>query len=824
MWTKRMCLIVELSLLWVFCGFMATEGITVDPQRRMTILQGTPNVEMTCPVQRWAVRPVIFEWFYLPNDADMATPIDANSTSFVTSGTGQLTVDQVNRTDSGVFTAIATDSTGGSGNCTFYLEVGFPPVFDNETITEIQGDLNQTVVLTCPYESSPLSTVTWLKDGVILEFSTRFIIDGRNLTIADVQAADKGSYQCRASNTYGMAVSSPIILVMEVTPLSMEFLVTPDSVSIFIAGENGTLTCSVRGSPRPTVEWTKNSMAVINTQLLTVSETFVNGVVKSTIEYTSVELDDRGTYSCSARNADQAVNHLFEVVVYVPPVITSVFESILRVQIGQPMTLLCRANALPKASFTWYKDDRPISRVAETHFQEGWDGYLRVKEVIGSDAGLYQCRAVNEVGEAFSKSFTIVVTGLHFLVKPRPNMYIVTNATAQVDCSVAGSQNNIDIEWRKNGLPVTTTCTESHFNNSLCTGTFRVGNSLFIKEMSLEDEGLYSCVASERGTKKTITADTRINVLVPVKIEPPLPTKMKGDFHRGLTVRCNATGVPTPKIEWLRHGVHVINNTYRTVIDGMMQFRALHVADAGHYTCVASNKAGEVAQNMQIVVNTILTTPAALNITVNPKSRIAQVKWSIIANGGYRVTSFNLEYRKIKPDVTVWTVYENVPANQRTMGIKELDSEALYEVKVWANNQLGKGEVSTIEFKTTVAEAGGILELSMSQLIIIAVIIVAAFGMLLAIICVIIARRRSSNPSLIRGGEDNQALVHNQQDSSSHSNPAYMQGGTTDRPQKDMELKEVKQNESNGGGNSAGSGSSAATEQNGKAKKATTTT
>ena len=54
---------------------------------------------------------------------------------------------------------------------------------------------------------------------------------------------------------------------------------------------------------------------------------------------------------------------------------------------------------------------QPISRVAETHFQEGWDGYLRVREVIGSDAGLYQCRAVNEVGEAFSKSFTIVVTG-----------------------------------------------------------------------------------------------------------------------------------------------------------------------------------------------------------------------------------------------------------------------------------------------------------------------------------------------------------------------------------------------------------------------------
>ena len=70
----------------------------------------------------------------------------------------------------------------------------------------------------------------------------------------------------------------------------------------------------------------------------------------------------------------------------------------------------------------------------------------------------------------------------------------------------------------------------------------------------------------------------------------------------------------------------------------------------------------------------------------------------------------------------------------------------------------------------------------------------------------------SSDMSDQTGGEDNQALVHNQQDSSSHSNPAYMQGGTSDRPQKDMELKEVRQNESSGGA------------QNGKSKKETTTT
>ncbi len=251
-----MCLIVELSLLWVFCGFMAAEGITTDPLTRLTILQGTPNVLMTCPVQRYAVRPVIFQWFFLPTNADGATLINAGNTHFVVSRAGQLTIDQARRTDSGTFTSIATDSTGGSGNCTFILQVTYSPVFTNQTVTEVQANADQKVILTCPYESNPPSTVTWLKDSVILGYSRRFVIDGRNLSISGVQALDKGSYQCRASNIHGTAVSAPITLAIEVP---VEFLVTPDSVSIFTAGENATLTCSVRGSPRPTVEWKRLS-------------------------------------------------------------------------------------------------------------------------------------------------------------------------------------------------------------------------------------------------------------------------------------------------------------------------------------------------------------------------------------------------------------------------------------------------------------------------------------------------------------------------------------------------------------------------------------
>ncbi|XP_022100022.1 hemicentin-2-like isoform X2 [Acanthaster planci] len=808
------------------------KGITIDQQQRLPVQEGATNVQMRCILQRFGVvSPVTFRWFHQPT-SDMDRQINSTTHFAIAADGSTLTVDRVQRADGGVFTAVATDAASKSGNCTFYVQVSYAPVFETPAIREIQVNASQQVVLTCPYDSSPEANVSWLKDGAPLSFSRKFIFSGRNLTIKAVESLDKGSYQCRATNTVGSGVSSSISVVVLVP---MMFVTTPPSVSIYVLGDNATLTCSARGSPRPTVQWKKGTATLTTDNLHTIiTGTSAEDVFTSSYEFKSVGLGDRGTYSCVARNPDQTLQHLFEVAVLAPPEITSVFQSPTFIRIGTPMTLYCQASGIPKPSFTWFKDDRAIARVAETHFEEGWDGYLRVKEVIGSDTGLYQCRAVNEVGEAFSEAFRVVVTGLHFLVKPRPNKYILTNGTARMNCKVAGAKDNgeVAIDWLKDGKRVASRCSQADFNNSMCTGTFVMGRSLYITRMTTADEGLYSCIATEQGVTnpEMIRADSRIQILVPVQFEPTLPRTVRGDFHRALTILCQATGVPPPKIEWYRHGVHVLNNTYRTVIDGLMKFRALHVADADRYTCIASNKAGEKSKNVQISINTKLTTPAALSVTITPYNYFAQVQWSIIANGGYRVTNFQLEYRQIKPTVSEWSVFEDIEASERTMGLKNLDPETWYQVNVWANNKLGKGEVVSMEFETKEIESSSILELSLSQLLIIVVVIVAAVCMLIAIICVIVCKRHGSNLTFMRARQgaqdDNQALVNNQQDQSSHINPAYEGGGGTDSPQKDMELKEVQPDK--GGGVGAGGDTKgqpdASVGQNGQAKKETTTT
>ncbi|XP_038065170.1 neural cell adhesion molecule 2-like isoform X2 [Patiria miniata] len=693
--------LVKVAVLSICCGIITVECITFDPQQQIPVQVDTTYVQLRCPLQRWGVvRPVTFSWFHRPTTGQETQIYTSAHFTIATDG-GLLTIDRVQKTDGGVFTAMATDAAAKTGNCTFYVQVLYGPVFDTPSVSQLQVNVTQSLVLTCPYDSSPEARVSWMKDGIMLGSTQKFIFSGKNLTITAVDSTDKGSYQCRATNTVGSAVSSPISVVV-VIPTA--FVTTPSSVEIFITGEPANLTCSAMGSPRPTIEWKKGTVTLTTDSLHIITQSSAEDVAISSLEYRTISVEAQGKYTCTARNPEQTLQHLFEVAIHAPPEITSVFESTMYVKIGKPMTLYCQATGIPKPSFTWFKDDRAIARVADTHFQEGWDGYLRVTEVIGSDKGLYQCRAVNDVGEAFSEAFNLVVTGLHFLVKPRPNKYIMTNSTARMNCKVAGAQNNVPvaIDWLKDGRRVDARCSQADFNNSLCTGTFVMGRSLYISRMATADEGVYTCEATEQAGRnpETIRADSLIQILVPVEFDPVLPRTVRGDFHRGLTVRCQATGTPTPKIEWYRHGVRVLNNTHRVVTGGLMKFLALHVADSDRYTCIASNKAGEKVQNVHISINTILTTPAALSLTITPFSYNAQIQWGVIANGGYAVTGFQLEYRQIKPTVSEWTVFEDIGISERSLGIKNLDPDASYQVKAWANNQLGKGEVVTMEFQT----------------------------------------------------------------------------------------------------------------------------
>lgn len=63
-----------------------------------------------------------------------------------------------------------------------------------------------------------------------------------------------------------------------------------------------------------------------------------------------------------------------------------------------------------------------------------------------------------------------------------------------------------------------------------------------------------------------------------------------------LSLRCNATGVPTPQITWSKDGIPL------DVKGSLYILNSLSAFDSGLYQCVASNIDGVDKEDIQIVV------------------------------------------------------------------------------------------------------------------------------------------------------------------------------------------------------------------------------
>lgn len=73
------------------------------------------------------------------------------------------------------------------------------------------------------------------------------------------------------------------------------------------------------------------------------------------------------------------------------------------------------------------------------------------------------------------------------------------------------------------------------------------------------------------------------------------------------SLKCKANGDPEPEVHWISPEGRLISNTTRTMVypNGSLEINGTTAKDAGNFTCIASNAAGESTGHVELVVTAV---------------------------------------------------------------------------------------------------------------------------------------------------------------------------------------------------------------------------
>uniref|UniRef100_A0A0R3RPN8 Hemicentin-1 n=1 Tax=Elaeophora elaphi TaxID=1147741 RepID=A0A0R3RPN8_9BILA len=312
---------------------------------------------------------------------------------------------------------------------------------------------------------------------------------------------------------------------------------------------------------------------------------------------------DAGRYSCVAENKPGRAEKDLIVAVLKPPQMDSQHH-VVELPENEATTLTCPIND-PSVEIQWTKNGIPIT--TSNNLQLSTSG-LKLHILHGQlyDAGRYICRAWNDAGEAIAYVNVVVLVPPKIIGPAFRTIESILNQTVTIECKRTGIPTPKNI-WSFNGRTIFPSEKIEILNNS---------TSLILKEIQVNQEGRYSCTATNKVGRAE--ADTFLQITAPPKILTSVD-ELKVIQGQGQTIRCEVSGTPAPKVEWLKNGQR-FNATVAQSSSNLhyIHLREAQVGDAGRYTCIARNRAGEHRMTTQLYV---LVPPMILE-----GERVVQVK------------------------------------------------------------------------------------------------------------------------------------------------------------------------------------------------------
>ncbi|KAF5916712.1 hypothetical protein HPG69_005507 [Diceros bicornis minor] len=480
-------------------------------------------------------------------------------------------------------------NVAGRDDKNFHLNVYVPPTIEGPEKEVVVETISNPVTLTCVAAGIPPPAIAWFKNHRPIENSdsleVHILSGGSKLQIARAQRSDGANYTCVASNIEGKAQKNYIISIQ--VPPDVAGAEIPSEVGVLL-GENVELVCSANGFPTPLIQWLRDGKLITSSETERIRVT-ANG---STLNIYGALPSDTGKYTCVATNPAGEEDRIFNLNVYVPPSIRGNKEEAekLMALVDMSINIECRATGIPPPQINWLKNGLPLPLSSHIRLLSGGQ-VIRIVRAQVSDVAVYTCVASNRAG-VDNKHYNLQV-----FVPPNldnamgtEEITIVKGSSTSMTCFTGGTPTP-RMSWLRDDEPLGL---DAHLTIST------QGMVLQLIKAETEDSGRYTCIASNEAGE--VSKHFILKVLEPPHINgSEEAVEISVIVNNPLELTCIASGIPAPKITWMKDGRPLPQMDQVQALGGGEVLRIASaqdtfltvVEDTGRYTCLASSPAGD---------------------------------------------------------------------------------------------------------------------------------------------------------------------------------------------------------------------------------------
>uniref|UniRef100_A0A2K5P4M7 Neurofascin n=2 Tax=Cercopithecinae TaxID=9528 RepID=A0A2K5P4M7_CERAT len=487
-----------------------------------------------------------------------------------------------------------------------------------------------------------------------------------------------------------MSLFSPVSArgVAERTPSFMYPQGTASSQMV-LRGMDLLLECIASGVPTPDIAWYKKGG-----DLPSDKAKFEN--FNKALRITNVSEEDSGEYFCLASNKMGSIRHTISVRVKAAPYWLDEPKNLILAP-GEDGRLVCRANGNPKPTVQWMVNGEPLQSAPPNPNREVAGDTIIFRDTQISSRAVYQCNTSNEHGYLLANAFVSVLDVPPRMLSPRNQLIrvILYNRT-RLDCPFFGSPIPT-LRWFKNGQ-----------GSNLDGGNYHVyeNGSLEIKMIRKEDQGIYTCVATN------ILGKAENQVRLEVK-DPTRIYRMPEDqvAKRGTTVQleCRVKHDPSLKltVSWLKDDEPLyIGNRMKKEDDSLTIFGVAE-RDQGSYTCVASTELDQDLAKAYLTVLADQATPTN-RLAALPKGRpdrprdleltdlaerSVRLTWIPGDDNNSPITDYVVQFEEDQFQPGVWHDHSKYPGSVNS-AVLRLSPYVNYQFRVIAVNEVGSSHPS----------------------------------------------------------------------------------------------------------------------------------